>query len=144
MVDKLKEEPECYIMGLNLLSYFHWFRGEYEKGFNLIFESLRNPNNTSLYNVAWNYFALAVFYFDTKDYDNSRINYQKAYDLFVKANYPYGLARAANGLATVAIYQNRFADAEPLLQYAVEYLANLRRHPLRFERFPAPGMFQWN
>lgn|GEM_PF-3956481 len=119
MVEKIKHDAEWYPLGLNLLSYFHWFKGEYEKGFNLAFEGVKESAKHNLNRaLAWNYYALAIFYFDTKDFDNSKINYQLAFDLFANENYEYGMARSATGLGTVAIVQNRTQDALPLLEYA--------------------------
>ena len=119
MVDGLKTDPDSYAMGINMLSYFHWFRGEYEKAFNLAFESLKIPDQKQLIGVAWNYFGLAVFYFDTKDFENSKIHFQKSLEIFMELNHEYGKARAFNGLGTVAILQNRISDALPLLEYSV-------------------------
>ena len=119
MVEKIKNDTEWYPLGLNLLSYYHWFRGEYEKGFNLAFEGVKESVKYKLNRpLAWNHFALGIFYFDTKDFDNSKVNYQLAYDLFANENYQYGMARSATGLGTVAIVQNRTQDALPLLEYA--------------------------
>lgn len=120
MVDGIKSYPQDYAMGLNMLSYFHWFRGEYEKAFNLAFEGLKIPDQKQMVGIAWNHFGLAVFYFDTKDFENSRIHYQKSLDAFSELDHEYGKARACNGLGTVAIIQNRIDDALPLLDYAAK------------------------
>jgi len=117
-VDDIKIHPEHYALGLNMLSYFHWFRGEYEKAFNLAFESLKIAPQKQIIGVAWNYFGLAVFYFDTNDFENAKIHYQKSLDAFISMDYEYGKARASNGLGTVAIIENRINDALPLLEYA--------------------------
>jgi serine phosphatase RsbU (regulator of sigma subunit) len=117
MVNDIKDHTDEYAMGLNMLSYFHWFRGEYEIAFNLAFKSL-NLEKSQVVGVAWNYFGLAVFYFDTKDFENSRIHYQKALDTFIALDHEYGIARASNGLGTVAVVQNRISDALPLLEYS--------------------------
>lgn len=117
-IHKLKGDMEWYSMGLNILSFHHWFRGEYEKGFDVIFESIRLAEEVQLPSRGWHYFALAVFYFDTKDYENSAINYQKARDLCKAEGSIYGEARSTNGLGTIAIMQNRTKDAVPLLEFA--------------------------
>jgi serine phosphatase RsbU (regulator of sigma subunit) len=118
MVEEIKTVPESYALGLNMLSYFHWFRGEYEKAFHLVFQGLNLSGDSKIVGVAWNNFGLAVFYFDTKDYENARIHYQKAMDIFTGLDHEYGQARASNGLGTLAIVQNRFKDAIPYLEYS--------------------------
>jgi hypothetical protein len=128
MLEKLKAEPTYYAVGLNLMAFFHWFRGEYEKGFDLIFEASKLPASYAGYGAAWNNFALGVFYFDTKDYENSRMSYQKASDLFAADNNEYGQARSINGLASVALMQNRTKDALPLLENAAATYRNLSHY----------------
>jgi serine phosphatase RsbU (regulator of sigma subunit) len=119
MSKRLNKDSEWYAYGLSMLAYFHWFRGEYEKGFNVIFESLKRTETIgTLRGRPWNHFALAVFYFDTKDLENSLINYQRSLEIFTEENYEYGMARSANGLASIAILQNRVQDAIPLLEFA--------------------------
>lgn len=128
MLEKLKSEPTYYAVGLNLMAFFHWFRGEYEKGFDLIFEASKLPGGYAGYGAAWNNFALGVFYFDTKDYENSRISYQKAFDIFAADNNEYGQARSTNGLASVALMQNRTKDALPLLENAASTYRKLSHY----------------
>ncbi len=118
-VEKLKGIDEWYPLGLNLLAFFHWFRGEYEKAFTIIFEATKIQGTGSMHSLAWNYFGLAVFYFDTKDYENAKISYQNSFELFDKDNVPYGRARTANGLASVAIMQGKPDEALPLLEFAI-------------------------
>jgi len=126
LVEKLKQDKEWYPLGINLLSYFHWFKGEYEKGFNLAFEGLKiSAENKLSRALAWTYFALGIFYFDTKDLDNAKTNYQTAYDLFTAENYLYGMARSATGLGTIAILQGHANDAQPLLKYAAAIYRDL-------------------
>jgi serine phosphatase RsbU (regulator of sigma subunit) len=119
---------ELYPMGLNMLGYFHWFRGEYELAFNTIFKSFKLLEGTNTEGEAWNHFALAVFYFDTKDFENSRLNYQRSFDIFSHIEHEYGRARAANGLGTVAIVQNRIKDALPLLEFAAGGFRKANHH----------------
>jgi serine phosphatase RsbU (regulator of sigma subunit) len=118
MVDEIKHDQEMYAIALNLVSYFHWFRGEYEKAFNLAFESLKLNDGCTVIGKAWNNFGLAVFYFDTKDFENSEKHYQIALDLFAQLDHEYGKARASNGLGTVSIVQNQVEKALPLLEYS--------------------------
>jgi serine phosphatase RsbU (regulator of sigma subunit) len=121
MLEKMKEDQKWYPFGLHTIAFIHWFKGDYESGFNTIFEAIRSAGNKDLLFTGWLYFALGVFYFDTKDLDNSRVSYQKAFDLFSEANdehSEYGMARASNGLGTVAVWQNRLDDATPLLEYS--------------------------
>jgi serine phosphatase RsbU (regulator of sigma subunit) len=127
-VQQLRTEPELYGMAMNLLGYFHWFRGDYEGGFNTIFEALRHVQAAAVENHAWLYYALGVFYFDTRDYENSRINYQKAYDMFRTAEMAYQTARAASGLASIAILEERTDEAGWLLEFASGKFRELGHH----------------
>ena len=127
MLHDLKDDSEWYPLGLNQLAFFHWFKGEYEKGFNIIFEATKLTGSGN-YSIAWNYFGLAVFYFDTKDYENARLSYQKAFDLFDEKKHSYGRARAANGLASVAILQNKSEEALELLSFCTSIYRDLSHH----------------
>ena len=120
----LRNEPYWYSITHNLLAFYHWFRGDYEKGFNTAFEALRSVGDQDDKNVGWHYFALGVFYFDTKDLNNSLLYYQKAREVFLKYDYAYGAARATNGIATACIYLHREDEATTLLEYA----AGIYRH----------------
>lgn len=127
LLEELKHDSTWYPLGLNQLAFFYWFTGQYEKGFNTIFKAtkLYSADNHSL---AWNYFGLAVFYFDTKDYENARISYQKSFDLFDKNKHFYGRARAANGLASVYILQNKTEEALELLNFCISIYRDLSHH----------------
>lgn len=118
MVEDISFDLDAYTMGINMLSYFHWFRGEYEMAFNLAFKGLRISEQNKVAGVGWDNFGLAVFYYDTKDFENSRIHYSKAFDIFKDLRHEYGMARSSNGLGTVAIAQSRIDDALPLLEFS--------------------------
>lgn len=124
----LKNDKDWYQVGLNQLAFLYWFRGEYEKAFQIIFEATRSPIGRTKTGLAWNNFALGVFYFDTKDFENSRIHYQKGFEIFEEENLIYGKARATSGLGSVAIMQNRIADAKPLLEYSASIYRELGHH----------------
>jgi serine phosphatase RsbU (regulator of sigma subunit) len=125
MLEKLKTDINYYSMGLSLMAYQQWFKGEYEKGFDQIFEAIKHSEENNIPQRGWHYFALAVFYFDTKDFENSAINYQIALDHFSIENHEYGKARSITGLGTIAIMQNRTGDAVPLLQNAAQIYREL-------------------
>lgn len=127
MLSELKEDSEWYPLGLNQLAFFHWFRGEYEKGFNIIFEATK-LTSAGNYSLAWNNFGLAVFYFDTKDYENAKLYYQKALELFDEKKHVYGRSRATNGLASIAIMQNKPKEALELLNFCVGIYRELSHH----------------
>jgi serine phosphatase RsbU (regulator of sigma subunit) len=117
LAEKMKGE-DFYTLALSLQAYHHWFRGEYDKGFEIIFKTIQISDAQQNPFRGWFYFALAVFYFDTKDFENSSINYKKAFDLFVLDKNEYGKARSTNGMGTIAILQNRTKEAAPQLEYA--------------------------
>jgi tetratricopeptide (TPR) repeat protein len=119
LLEEIKNDSLWYNFGMSLLSYFYWFRGEYDKGFELAFRALKSTEtDEQLVNRAWVYYALGVFYFDTKDLVNSEAYYKKAIHCFEKENYLYGIARAKNGLASVFIATRRPKDALPLIEGA--------------------------
>jgi tetratricopeptide (TPR) repeat protein len=128
MIEKIKHDEDWYPLGLNLLAFFHWFRGEYEKGFDIMFAATKLPHKKDYFGLAWNTFGLGVFFFDTKDLENSKLYFQKALDMFKLSTQEYGQARAANGLASVAIAQNKPEHALPHLQFATEIYRNLNHH----------------
>ncbi len=125
IIKKLGAHPFWYCLGLNQLSFYYWFQGEYEKGFNLAFDAVKYGQQFDDKNIGWNYFSLGVFFFDTRDFDNSAIYYQKGYDQFELLKDAYGMARARNGLASVALMRNELEKALPLLQSAAESYRNL-------------------
>lgn len=124
----LKDDKDWYNIGLNQLAFLYWFRGEYEKAFQTIFEATKFKEGARLTGLAWNNFALGVFYFDTKDYENARVHYQKGFELFETEKLDYGKARAASGLGSVAIMQNRTEEARPLLEYSAEIYRKLAHY----------------
>lgn len=128
MSETIRKDEEWKAMGLNQLAFFHWFKGEYEIAFDMIFESLKTSEKRKDISTAWNYFAVAVFYFDTKDLQNSGMYYQKASDLFNILDHEYGKARSVSGLASIAIAQNRTKDALPMLEYSADVYRNLAHH----------------
>lgn len=128
VVRKLEKEPYWYSLGLNQLSFYYWFHGEYEKGFNLAFEAVRRGEGSDDKNVGWNYFSLGVFFFDIRDFDNSDLYYGKAYEWFERYEVEYGVARAGNGLASVALMRNELQKARPLLLQAAQSYRNLSHY----------------
>lgn len=118
MLENIKGDIFWYSLGLNLLAYYHWFRGEYEKGFSIAFKALKFTEQILDKSTGWHYFALGIFYFDTRDFENSAFYYRKSLDAFSKFDYLYGKARASNGLASVAIQQGQTEKATSLLEYA--------------------------
>jgi serine phosphatase RsbU (regulator of sigma subunit) len=129
LIEKIKDDEEWYGLGLNLLSYFYWFKGEYDKGFDTVFAAIRHSERTqNTKTLAWVYYAVAVFYFDTKDFDNSYIHHKKAFDLFEKVNFKYGKGRAANGMASVDIVRNNREEALKLLGLAEKIYREMAQH----------------
>lgn len=116
----IKDKPFEYSYALSFKAYQHWFRGEFEKGFDQIFESMKLIDQLSGQKEAgWIYYALGVFYFDTKDMSSSDLYYSKAAQVFENANYSYGSARSRNGIASVKIREGKSIEAVPHLEYAV-------------------------
>lgn len=124
----ISTDDEWKAMGLNQLAFFHWFKGEYEIAFDMIFEALKTSEKRNDISTAWNYFAVAVFYFDTKDFQNSALYYQKSSDLFTFLNYEYGKARTMSGLASIAIVQNRTKEAFPMLEFSANIYRDFAHH----------------
>lgn len=82
LVKKLEQDPLWYSLGLNQLSFYHWFRGDYENGFNLAFEAIKYTQLNEDKNSGWNYFSLGVFFFDTRDFGSSGIYYAESFRSF--------------------------------------------------------------
>ncbi len=128
MHEIISKDEEWKAMGYNQLAFFHWFKGEFEIAFDIIFEALKSSEKRNDISTAWNYFAVAVFYFDTKDFQNAETYYQKANHLFEIVNGEYGKARSVSGLASIAIVQNRPKDALPLLEHSANVYRNLSHY----------------
>lgn len=128
LLEELKTDLDYYSLGLNQLAYFFWFKGEYEKGFNAIFETFSFSKQSKSIALAWNHFGLAVFYFDTKDLDNACINFQLAYEVFKEFNHSYGMARASGGLASIYIVKNDIDQALPYLKFSSDVYKELSQH----------------
>jgi tetratricopeptide (TPR) repeat protein len=120
MTERLYHNPDWRDRGLALIGYFAWFRGEFEKGFGLMFEILRRCEGKENMDHAWTCFALGVFYFDTNDLENSWKYYSRSHDVFRKIDLKYGIARAATGMASVAIAKKDPVTALPLLESAIK------------------------
>jgi tetratricopeptide (TPR) repeat protein len=125
LVEKVKEEEFAWMMATNFLALEHWFKGEFDKSFNVIFHVLNTVKESDKLSFAWLNFALGIFYYDTKDYHNSNINYTKAFDIFSINDFKYGMARASNGIASVSIQQNRIPEAIEKLDYSAEIYREL-------------------
>lgn len=107
---------EWYPLALNMTGYEYWFRGEYDKGFEIVFDALRVTAETDTVMKGWQHFALGVFYFDTSDLDASYSYCERASRYFESGSYTYGRARALNGMASVLIKRNDVDAALPLLE----------------------------
>jgi tetratricopeptide (TPR) repeat protein len=128
LLDKLKTDPQWYAFGLNVQSFIYWFDGKYETAFNMAYEVLKMPDEIPVHGKGWTYFSLGVFYFDTKDFENSRFHYQGALDIFSNEKFDYGCARASSGLASIAIIQNRSGEAISLMKFSEAIYRNLSHH----------------
>lgn len=120
LLDTIKNEPREYAEALHFMAFNYWFNGEFDKGFDKIFEALKYVDRIDDPRAeAWIYYAIAVFYFDTKDLQNSQLYYEKALGIFEKMNFGYGIARSKTGVASVKIRQENFREASPLLESAI-------------------------
>lgn len=131
MLEKLKTDEKWYPFGLHTIAFMHWFNGAYEDAFSVIFDAIRFTESREFFAGGWLHFALGVFYFDTKDFESSRKSYQKAFEVFNTSADPYreyGMARASNGLGTIAVLHNRLEEAEPRLGYAAAIYAKLSHY----------------
>lgn len=125
MLKILKDNKRWYPLGTMYLAFYYWFHGDYEKGFNLVFEAVKASEATSDNDLAWSCYVLGVFYFDTRDFESSESYYDNSIHLFKKINEPYGLARALTGKAGIAIQRNKLNDAEQILVQAETLLRKL-------------------
>lgn len=125
MLQILKVDKRWYPLGLMYQAFYYWFHGDYEKGFNLIFEAIKTAEGTSEKDLAWCSYVLGVFYFDTKDFETSENYYDKAIYLHQKIGGTYGLARALSGKASIAIQHGKLDEAEHILAQADKLLREL-------------------
>lgn len=120
MLEAIKDRPFEYSYSLTLFGYLHWYRGEFDKGFNNAFAALKVYDQvTHIKESGWMFYSLGVFYFDTNDLTNAEHYFEKSIASFEGNNYTYGSARAKNGLASVKIKQLRNEEAIPYLEFAI-------------------------
>lgn len=125
-VNNMQGDTFAHSFSLNMLAYLHWFAGNYEKGFNLIFEALRLASEGGdPLSEGWSHYAIGVFYFDTKDFENSLFYYTKAYEHFERGAYVYGQARASNGIASVLILRRENEKALQHIEFAIRVYRQL-------------------
>jgi tetratricopeptide (TPR) repeat protein len=118
MIEILKKDGEWYPLGMMYLAFYYWFHGDYERGFNLMFDAMRVSEKFSDWDLAWSNYVLGVFYFDTKDYDVAADYFDKSIQIRTKVEDNYGLARALTGRASISIQRNKLEEAVPLLEHA--------------------------
>ncbi|MFI5203174.1 MAG: tetratricopeptide repeat protein [Flavobacteriales bacterium] len=109
----------------NFTAYIYSYQGKYDMAFKMIYELLQDTGEKcNTIDYGWLIYALGVFYYDLKDYDNSEIRYVEALAHFKKMDFPYGVTRSKTGLASVYMQQERFLEAETLMQESLsEYSA---------------------
>ncbi len=117
LLEQIKDDKNAYSYGLTFKAYSHWFKGEYDKGFDVAFNALKLLSDEPSLNLGWTNYSLGVFYFDTKDLENSELYYTRALETFETINYIYGIARSKNGIGTVAVQKK---NVEKALQYLSE------------------------
>ena len=99
------------------LSFLYWYKGEYDTAFDIAFHALSIAENSNLPKAkGWLHCTLGVFYFDLKDYSNSREQYLLAKREFKLINHSYGIARCKTGLASIHIGESNPKEAVKLLE----------------------------
>jgi serine phosphatase RsbU (regulator of sigma subunit) len=125
LLNQVKEDDLAYGFGLTFKAYNHWFKGEYDKGFEVIFAAVKLSEPGPSRNLAWSYYGLGVFYYDTKDLENSELYYSKALEVFEKLDHAYGRARSKTGVASVALQKKDTQRAASLLSESISVFRDL-------------------
>jgi serine phosphatase RsbU (regulator of sigma subunit) len=83
----------------NFLGLIYWGFGDFERGFELVSDSLAlNQETQDTDRQAWNLNTLGGYHYDSKKYQQSLEYFEKAYALFKKEQDTGGQARALNGI----------------------------------------------
>lgn len=97
-------------------SLVSWFGGKRNDGFDYIFKSVKEVEQTTFYEVqGWGLYALATYQFDANQFTESYENYIKALTYFKLIDSKYGYARTNTGLASIKIKQGHLQDAALIL-----------------------------
>jgi len=117
-------------MGVHMLGYMHWSRGEYAIAFDKVFELLKEIDKVdSEGGRGWIYYSLGVFNYDIKDHENSVKYYSIAHEHFERSEEKiqnhYGTARSKTGIASCYIQLERYNEAEKLLKESLEVYRHL-------------------
>jgi serine phosphatase RsbU (regulator of sigma subunit) len=97
-------------------SLVSWFGGKRNDGFDYIFKSIKEVEQTTFYEVqGWSLYALATYQFDSNQLTESYENYIKALSLFKIIDSKYGYARTNTGLASIKIKQGKLEEAATML-----------------------------
>lgn len=121
----ITEEPgldyKYRVQGVHMLAWLYWARGEYTVAYDMNVELLKNIE--SIEDVAaagWLYYAVGVFNYDLRDYEQSIAYCTRAREYFEKSQNDiqraYGCARSNTGIASGYIQLQRYEDAERLLE----------------------------
>ncbi len=111
ILEDIKDDNTGYVFALSFKAYSHWFKGEFDKGFDTVFNALKITPQEPSTNLGWLNYALGVFYFDTKDFYNSELYYSKALDTFEQVKFTYGIARSKTGIGTIAVQEKKTEKA---------------------------------
>ncbi|TAL57970.1 MAG: tetratricopeptide repeat protein [Bacteroidetes bacterium] len=107
---------------LNFMAFTHSHQGNFELAFKSVYECIRESELSSKnVNQFWGLYTLGSFNFDLKDYDNAIKCYSQAVDGFRSVGNGYGIARSETGLSSVCIQQEKFDEAEALLQRSLAH-----------------------
>jgi tetratricopeptide (TPR) repeat protein len=107
--------PEARMYAHLIISYAHWFAGEFDIAFEKVFAVLHLENEIGPRGYSgngWCNYSLGIFYFDTKDFSKSIQYYSNAQAWFEKSGDGYGIARSRNGIASGLIALGKFLEAK--------------------------------
>ncbi len=97
-------------------SLVSWFEGRRNEGFDYVFRSIKEVEQTQFYEVnGWSLFAMATYQFDSNQLTEANENYIKALAFFKKIDSKYGYARTNTGLASIKIKQGKLVEAAAIL-----------------------------
>jgi class 3 adenylate cyclase len=97
-------------------------RGDFDKAFQQSIKAIKLSENLEKSTAkGWAHYAMAVMYFDTKDFVNSKKYYQYSAEVFSMFELGYSSARARAGAGTCCLELGEYDSAKTIIQEVVDY-----------------------
>jgi len=111
---------------LNFLAFMHSHQGNFDKAFSTCYDCIREAElSNDKRNSYWGIYTLAVLHFDLKDFENAEKCYRDAAEKFRAGGNEYGQARSENGLSSIYIQQEKYAEAREILERTLKFYTSI-------------------